>query len=84
MKPVFAEHPLAPQDQADLRAFLEAKAGEPPVNTEWLVLGLSLAGLFGAVIVIWFIWRHRLQGVRRPLLKQATPGPSRAARAGKR
>jgi mono/diheme cytochrome c family protein len=74
MIPIFANHPLAPQDQADLRAFLEAKAGQPRVNTDGLVLGLSLAGLLGALIVIWFIWRHRLRGVRRPLLKQRASG----------
>ena len=74
MIPIFADHPLAPQDQADLHAFLKEKAGAPPVNTEWLVLGLSLAGTFGALIVIWFLWRHRLRGVRRPLLKQRASG----------
>jgi len=84
MKPIFADRPLTPEEQADLRAFLEAEAGQPQANTEWLVLGLSLAGLFGAMIVIWFVWRHRVRGVRRPLLKQATPGAGRAARAGKR
>jgi mono/diheme cytochrome c family protein len=84
MKPIFAKWPLAPEEQADLRAFLEAEAGQPQANTEWLVLGLSLAGLFGAMIVIWFLWRHRLQGVRRPLLKRTTSSQSRAARTGKR
>jgi mono/diheme cytochrome c family protein len=79
MKPIFANHPLAPQDQADLRAFLEAKAGAQLVNTEWLVIGLSLAGLFGALIVIWFIWRHRLRGVRRPLVKRTTQGAGTGA-----
>jgi mono/diheme cytochrome c family protein len=84
MKPIFADHPLTPEEQADLRAFLEAEAGQPQANTEILVLGLSLAGLFGAMIVIWIIWRHRLRGVRRPLLKSAAPSASRAARVSKR
>lgn len=71
MKPIFAALPLTPQEQADLRVFLEASAGQPIANREPLLFGLSLAGLAAAAGFFGFIYRRRLRGVRRPLVKAA-------------
>jgi len=74
MAPIFARHPVTQQEQADLLAFLQAESGQQPTNREVPVLALSLAGLVGALIAIGFVWRHRLRGVRRPLVERTRVG----------
>lgn len=71
MAPIFSRHPLTPQEQADLLAFFQSMSGQQPVDREWVVLALSLAGLVGALAVIGFVWRRRLRGVRRPMVERA-------------
>jgi len=68
MKPIYADHPLTPEEQADLHAYIQAAASQPQTNRELLVLALSLAGFVAAMIAIGIIWRRRLRGVRRPLV----------------
>jgi mono/diheme cytochrome c family protein len=72
MKPIYAAHPLAPEEQADLRAFIQAESGQQQVNTDALVLGLSLAGFAAAMIGVGIVWRRRLRRVRRLLVEQPT------------
>ena len=77
MKPIYADHPLAPEEQADLRAFIQAASNQQRVNTDVLVLVLSLAGFSAAMIVVGMVWRRRLRSVRRPLVErtgQSAPG----------
>jgi hypothetical protein len=74
MKPIFTDHPLVPEEQADLLAFIEAASGRPQANREPLILALSLAGLIAAMILAGLVWRRRLHGVRRPLLERTRPG----------
>jgi mono/diheme cytochrome c family protein len=74
MQPVYTAHPLAPQEQADLRAYLLAVSGQPQANTEVAFLVLSLAGFFAAMIAIGIVWRHRLRSVRRPLVEGQQSG----------
>ncbi len=71
MQPIFTEHPLTESEQADLIAFLNASVGEPESNKEIIVIGISLVGFVGAVVVLGFVYRGRLRGVRKPLLKKA-------------
>ena len=71
MKPIFAEHPLTPQEQADILAFMQASAGQPETNWEGLVLGISFVGLLAAIGLIGFMFRRRLHGVRRPMVAEA-------------
>lgn len=71
MAPIYARHPLTPQEQADLAAFLQTLSGQRPANWEWVLLALSLAGLAGALVVIGFLWRGRLRGVRRQMVEKA-------------
>jgi len=72
MKPVYTDHPLASEEQADLRAFIQAESGQQQVNTDALVLGLSLAGFAVVMIGIGIVWRRRLRHVRRLLVEQTT------------
>jgi len=74
MKPIFTDHPLALEEQADLRAFIEASSSQPQANREALILALSLAGFVAAMILAGLVWRRRLHGVRRPLLERTRPG----------
>ena len=71
MAPIFSEHPLTAEEQADLIAFMEVSAGQPETNREWLVIAISLAGFLAAVGLIQFLYRKRLRGVRKPLVKKA-------------
>lgn len=71
MQPIFTESPLTTEEQAALLAFLEASVGQPATNKEIIVLGISLAGFVAAVAFLGFVYRGRLRGVRRPLLKRA-------------
>ena len=79
MAPIFTRHPLTEQEQADLLAFLQAASSQQPTNREVPVLALSLAGLFAALIAIGILWRHRLRGVRRPLVERTQIAPGTGA-----
>ena len=74
MKPIYANHPLTPEEQADLRAYIQAAADQPQADRELLILALSLAGTIAAMIAIGIVWRRRLWGVRRPMVDQARSG----------
>jgi len=71
MQPIFIEHPLTESEQTDLIAFLNASIGQPESNKEVLVFGISLAGFVGAVVVLGFVYRNRLRGVRKALVRKA-------------
>jgi mono/diheme cytochrome c family protein len=71
MQPIFAEHPLTQSEQADLVAFLNASVGQPESNKELLVIGISLAGFVGVVVMLRFAYRNRLRGVRKTLVQKA-------------
>lgn len=74
MKPIYAKHPLTDEEQANLRAFLIASAGQHETNREIWVFAISLAGLAGAVLVIGLLYRRRLKAVRRSLVDRNRPG----------
>jgi hypothetical protein len=71
MQPIFTEHPLTNGEQADLVAFMEASMGQPGSNKEILVIGISFAGFLAAVAVLGFLYRGRLRGVRKALIRNA-------------
>ncbi|NJD60037.1 MAG: cytochrome C [Anaerolineales bacterium] len=68
MRLIFSNHTLTISERADIRAFLKESAGKPVVNKEpWIIL-ISLVGFGASLIAFAFIWRNRLQGVRKELL----------------
>lgn len=71
MKPIYVEHPLTAEEQADLLAFINASVGQPETNREWWVIGISLAGFLAAVVLIELVYHRRLHGVRKPMVRQA-------------
>ena len=71
MRPIFSNNTLTVDERADLRAFLMASAGMPQVNKEALIIAISLAGFLAAIVLIAFIWRNRLQGVRWQLVQKS-------------
>jgi len=76
MKPVYDAHPLTPEEQAHLKAFLRVSAeGEPPGEKGWFLL-LGLGGFLLVTGLAHIVWRKRLSEVRRPLLRRAA-GPGR-------
>ena len=74
MQPILDEHPLTESEQSDLIAFLNASVGQPESNKELLVISISAAGLALAAALIGIVYRNRLRGVRKSLLKQAQAG----------
>ncbi len=74
MQPIFTEHPLTESEEADLIAFLNASVGQPESNKEILIFGISLGGLVGAILVLGFLYRNRLRGIRRALANKARAG----------
>lgn len=76
MQPIYSEYPLTAEEQADLLAFMKASVGQPESDKEFLVIGISLGGFVAAVLVLGFIYRGRLRGVRRALVEKATTGKS--------
>lgn len=74
MKPIFANHPLTPQEQADLASFFAQVDGLPAggaggaLGTHAVVALAAFLGLLGG------LGRRRLQGVRQPLLKRVREG----------
>ncbi len=73
MTPIYGVHPLVPEEQADLMAFLEQAQSRP--QSQWstqtvLVAALVLGGFF--VALTGFLWRGRVRSVRRALVQRAT------------
>lgn len=71
MLPIYADTPLTAQEQADLLAFMQASAGQHEADKELLVFGVSLAGVVIVIMALGFIYRNRLRGVRKALIKKA-------------
>ena len=70
MKPIFDHHPLSPQEQQDLAAFLQ-KAGVESLISRGGQIGLAATGgLLILIILVWIIWRNRLVTVRKGLVER--------------
>lgn len=72
MTPIYIQHPVVSQEQADLLAFLKESEAKPQThwNTQILIL---IAFLWGGVFVALtaFLWRDRVRSVRRTLVDRA-------------
>ncbi len=69
MSPIYSNHSLTTDEKADLRAYMKLVAGQPHVNKEPIIIAISLAGFAAAMLVIGFVWRNRLQPVRKGLIE---------------
>jgi mono/diheme cytochrome c family protein len=72
MTPIYSEHPVVPQEQADLIALLMQSEAKP--QTKWstqilILIALLLGGVF--VALTGFLWRDRVRSVRRALVDKA-------------
>jgi mono/diheme cytochrome c family protein len=75
MIPVYRDHQLAPQEQADMVAYFRATAAEAKPQAQWTTQMLILAAfVLGTIFVALtaFFWRKRVLSVRRALVARAT------------
>jgi len=70
MAPVYRDHALTPQEQADLAAYLGAPAAGLPSSNTIFVASLGVWVLAGLYLILHFIWRGRLGRVRASLLER--------------
>lgn len=71
MQPIYLEHPLTVDEQADLIAFLIASEGQTETDKELIVVGISLAGFAAGTFLLGIFYRGRMRGARTPLIKKA-------------
>jgi len=71
MTPIFGNHPLTQQEQADLEAFFEKPSTQPLTNSTPIIMLSEIGGFFVLMVLVWRIWPRRLHTVRRSLIEQA-------------
>ena len=73
MTPIYSAHMLAPEEQADLMAFLKQAETKPQSqwDTQIMILAALLLSGFFAVLTAFF-WKDRVISVRRALIYRAT------------
>ncbi|MBX7233324.1 MAG: cytochrome c [Caldilineales bacterium] len=72
MNAVWAQQPLTPAEQDDLRVFMqEASVQQRPPQALWQLAGLSLLGMVLLIAAAHFYWRNRLVSVRKTLVQRA-------------
>ncbi|MBI2850437.1 MAG: cytochrome c [Chloroflexi bacterium] len=71
MKEIFSAKPLTTEEIANLSAFLEetSNAPSPSSQTPWTFIGIGVAGAIVIIGIFQLLWRGRLSGVRRSLVK---------------
>lgn len=75
MIPVYRDHQLVPQEQADMVAYFKATAAEARPQEQWTTETLILAAFVLGIIFVAltaFFWRKRVLSVRRALVARAT------------
>lgn len=73
MNAVWTLHPLTLQEQANLFAFLKGAAPSTrPATALWQLAVLAIVGAALLICAAQFLWRGRLRGVRRDLVRKAT------------
>ena len=66
MIPVYRDHPLLPQEQADIAAYLGASSGSPSAMTVFVAC-LAVWVMAGLYMILHSLWRRRLGHVRSSL-----------------
>jgi ubiquinol-cytochrome c reductase cytochrome c subunit len=73
MTPIYSAHSLAPDEQADLMAFLQqAESRQEPQWQTGIVLLIALLLGGGFVALTGFLWCDRVKSVRQALVERAT------------
>jgi hypothetical protein len=79
MRPIFDGRPLTIPEQRDVKAFLDQAQGRPlPPAILPVMAGIAFCGLLIFLALTWGIWRHRVRGIRRPLVKSASAGAAQS------
>ncbi len=74
MQPVYTGAPITEQEARDLAAFLaEAPQATRPGGSAWKLFVLSIGGVAAFSAFALLVWRSRLAGVRRSLLRRPNP-----------
>ena len=68
MKPLYDNRTLTPEEQADLKAFLQASAAQQPIQALPLLAILTLLGLAILLVIAHSVWRKRTTSVRKSLV----------------
>ena len=72
MAPIFSRRALTAGERADLIAFLESAPDQQrPKSAAGKLTGFSMATAALLVLLAMGIWRHRLNGVRKPLVNRS-------------
>lgn len=73
MTPIYNAHPLAPDEQVDLIAFLEQAEAKPESQWNTQIVFLASLLLSGVLLALTgFLWRDRVKSVRQTLVDRAT------------
>ena len=75
MSPIYKDHQLVPQEQADMVAFFKQAASESKPQSQAVTPTLILVALLLGIIFVGltaFFWRKRVLSVRRALVARAT------------
>ena len=73
MNPIFSKYPLTPEEQANLRAFLQAAyLAERPTQAIGRLTLLAVVGMVVLLVLAHLLWRRRLSKVRQQLLPGRT------------
>jgi mono/diheme cytochrome c family protein len=73
MAPIFGNRELSDQERADLAAFIGGASNAERGSGQLLkLIGLAVGVALLIAVVAGAIWRHRLGGVRRPLVDRST------------
>jgi mono/diheme cytochrome c family protein len=77
MNAVWSAHPLTPQEQANVMAFLQqaAVAGRP-IEAVGRLAALAAGGTVLLFLIAQLYWRRRLTTVRRGMLERSAPSPT--------
>jgi mono/diheme cytochrome c family protein len=71
MRPQYMNNPITAQETADLIAFIKSEGGQPEINRDPIVIGISLVGFLVIIIAMAFVWRGRLRSVRKQLVEDS-------------
>lgn len=83
MSPIYAKRPLTPEEQSNLKAFLQSAAiAKQPTQTLAKLVILAVLGAALLLVIFQVLWRRRLKEVRRPFVSQGPESGKTTGRPG--